>query len=85
MRIHSDFLFTFFYIFLFTFFCLHFFVYIFLFTFSDQQEPVKQSVDVVENKSTKPKTKEPSAGGDVKKKPKKVKKDAKSSMPDIGT
>ena len=61
------------------------FVYIFLFTFSDQQEPVKQSVDVVENKSTKPKTKEPSAGGDVKKKPKKVKKDAKSSMPDIGT
>lgn len=58
---------------------LHFFVYI------NQQEPVKQSVEVVENKSTKPKTKEPSAGGDVKKKPKKVKKDTKSSMPDIGT
>ena len=53
----------------------------------DQQEPVsKQTADVqVENNSTKPKTKEPSAGGDVKKKPKKVKKDAKSSMPDIGT
>ena len=53
--------------------------------FIDQQEPVKQPVEVVENKSTKPKTKEPSAGGDVKKKPKKVKKDTKSSMPDIGT